>query len=239
MRNILARGGVEFIAVVLGITISFWLDNQKEEWNNRKIEINLLESIISDIESIKTYNQQRSEVFELDNAVMDYVSTNWESLNVDSIAIILSTSGYKSSIHNMFFDYREFHPPISSLRMVLNNGSINLINSKKVKSLISRLINTDYGFISKNVDAEIALQIELRNIIMKDNNYKDQILRYFQHNYKIHPKYITVKCEENNSYTCKLFQGDEHIETGYGNSKKKSEQDASRKALIKYHVISD
>ena len=49
MRNILARGGVEFIAVVLGITISFWLDNQKEEWNNRKIEINLLESIISDI----------------------------------------------------------------------------------------------------------------------------------------------------------------------------------------------
>ena len=169
MRNILARGGVEFIAVVLGITISFWLDNQKEEWNNRKIEINLLESIISDIESIKTYNQQRSEVFELDNAVMDYVSTNWESLNVDSIAIILSTSGYKSSIHNMFFDYREFHPPISSLRMVLNDGSINLINSKKVKSLISKLINTDYGFISKNVDAEIALQIELRNIIMKDN----------------------------------------------------------------------
>jgi len=84
MRNILARGGVEFIAVVLGITISFWLDNQKEEWNNRKIEINLLESIISDIESIKTYNQQRAEVFELDNAVMDYVSTNWESLNVDS-----------------------------------------------------------------------------------------------------------------------------------------------------------
>ena len=77
MRNILARGGIEFIAVVLGITISFWLDNQKEEWNNRKIEINLLESIISDIESIKTYNQQRSEVFELDNAVMDYVSTNW------------------------------------------------------------------------------------------------------------------------------------------------------------------
>ena len=134
MRNILARGGVEFIAVVLGITISFWLDNKKEEWNNRKIEINLLESIISDIESIKTYNQQRSEVFELDNAVMDYVSTNWESLNVDSIAIILSTSGYKSSIHNMFFDYREFHPPISSLRMVLNDGSINLINSKKVKS---------------------------------------------------------------------------------------------------------
>ena len=135
MRNILARGGVEFIAVVLGLTISFWLDNQKEEWNNRKIEINLLESIISDIESIKTYNQKRSEVFELDNAVMDYVSTNWESLNVDSITIILSTSGYKSSIHNMFFDYREFHPPISSLRMVLKIADLWKMAPEKWKLL--------------------------------------------------------------------------------------------------------
>ena len=52
-------------------------------------------------------------------------------------------------------------------------------------------------------------------------------------------KYITVKCEESNSYICKIYQEDEDIETGYGNTKKKSEQDASRKALIKFHVISE
>ena len=100
---------------------------------------------------------------------MDHISSNWENLNVDSIANFLSTSGYRASIHTMFFDYREFHPPISSLRMVLNDGSINIINSKKIKSLISKLVNTDYGFVTKNVDTEIALQIELRNTVMKDN----------------------------------------------------------------------
>ena len=170
MKNILARGGIEFIAVVLGITISFWLDNKKEEWDNNKVEIKLLESILDDVEAIKTYNQERSEMFVLENDVMDHISSNWENLNVDSIAKILSTSGYRTSIHTMFFDYREFHPPISSLRMVLNDGSINIINSKKVKSLISKLVNTDYGFVAKNVDTEIALQIELRNTIMKDNS---------------------------------------------------------------------
>ena len=172
MKNILARGGIEFIAVVLGITLSFWLDNKREEWNSKKVEINLLESILNDIQNIKVYNQQRAEMFELDNAVMDYVSANWENLNVDSTAIILSTSSYKSSIHNMFFDYREFHPPISSLRMVLNDGSINIIKSKNIKTLISKLVNTDYGFVTKNVDTEISLQIELRNTIMKDNSNK-------------------------------------------------------------------
>ena len=170
MKNILARGGIEFIAVVLGITISFWLDNKKEEWDNSKVEIKLLESILDDVEAIKTYNQERSEMFVLENDVMDHISFNWENLNVDSIAKILSTSGYRTSIHTMFFDYREFHPPISSLRMVLNDRSINIINSKKVKSLISNLVNTDYGFVAKNVDTEIALQIELRNTIMKDNS---------------------------------------------------------------------
>ena len=170
MKNILARGGIEFIAVVLGITISFWLDNKKEEWDNSKVEIKLLESILDDVEAIKTYNQERSEMFVLENDVMDHISSNWENLNVDSIAKILSTSGYRTSIHTMFFDYREFHPPISSLRMVLNDRSINIINSKKVKSLISNLVNTDYGFVAKNVDTEIALQIELRNTIMKDNS---------------------------------------------------------------------
>ena len=49
-------------------------------------------------------------------------------------------------------------------------GSVNIINSKKIKSLISKLVNTDYGFVTKNVDTEIALQIELRNTVMKDNS---------------------------------------------------------------------
>ena len=31
MKNILARGGVEFLAVLLGITISLYIDQQIEE----------------------------------------------------------------------------------------------------------------------------------------------------------------------------------------------------------------
>ena len=37
MKKILAKDDIEFIAVVLGITISFWLDYKREDWNSKKV----------------------------------------------------------------------------------------------------------------------------------------------------------------------------------------------------------
>jgi len=55
----------------------------------------------------------------------------------------------------------------------------------------------------------------------------------------VFPTYKTDKLEGDNTYICKLYRDKEHIETGKGISKKKSEQDASRRALIKFCVISE
>ena len=42
MKNILARGGVEFLAVLLGITVSLYIDQQIEESAIEKTEKSLL-----------------------------------------------------------------------------------------------------------------------------------------------------------------------------------------------------
>ena len=97
----------------------------------------------------------------------------------------------------------------------------------------------DFKLVERFIIQCIEKHIDFSDLILKDNNYKDQILRYIQHNYKIHPTYKTEKIEENNTYQCKIFKGDEYIETGYGNSKKKSEQDASKNALMKFCVLSE
>ena len=80
--------------------------------------------------------------------------------------------------------------------------------------------------------------VDIVDLISKDNNYKDQILRYFQHNFKIHPLYTTEKDDVHNIFRCKIFKQNECIERGEGVTKKKAEQDASKRALQKYHVIS-
>ena len=72
-------------------------------------------------------------------------------------------------------------------------------------------------------------------IITNNTNYKDQILRYFHNNFKMYPKYETT--EDNHIFTSILYKGDEKISSGKGDTKKKSEQDSSKNALIKYNVL--
>jgi ribonuclease-3 len=89
-------------------------------------------------------------------------------------------------------------------------------------------------FILRSIEAHV----DMVDLISKDNNYKDQILRYFQHNFKVHPTYTCEKDEVTNRFICRILKDDDLIEHGEGVTKKKAEQDASRKALLHYHVIS-
>tara|TARA_Y100001958_G_C21152713_1_gene488469 strand:+ start:254 stop:1048 length:795 start_codon:yes stop_codon:yes gene_type:complete len=98
------------------------------------------------------------------------------------------------------------------------------------------LDTNNFNLVEDFIIKVIEKYIDFSDLILNDNNYKDQILRYFQHNFKIYPTYKTIK-KEDNTYQCEIFKDDEYIEIGYGKSKKKSEQDASKKALQKYCVI--
>ena len=56
MKNILARGGIEFLAVFLGIALSLWVDDYRDKINT-KIEINpktkiLIDQTIKNLEEI-------------------------------------------------------------------------------------------------------------------------------------------------------------------------------------------
>jgi ribonuclease-3 len=97
----------------------------------------------------------------------------------------------------------------------------------------------DFKLVERFIIATIEKYVDFGETILYDNNYKDQILRYLQHNYKVYPTYKTKKDDSDNTYTCKIYKEDEYIAVGVGNSKKKSEQEASRRALIKYCVISE
>tara|TARA_B100000902_G_C26922832_1_gene722540 strand:- start:51 stop:692 length:642 start_codon:yes stop_codon:yes gene_type:complete len=101
-------------------------------------------------------------------------------------------------------------------------------------------LDTDnYQLVDQFIIRCIETYIDFSELILKDNNYKDQILRYFQHNYKVHPIYRTEKDEITGQFLCEIFKEDECIQKGNGNTKKKAEQDASKNALIFYHVISE
>jgi ribonuclease III len=82
----------------------------------------------------------------------------------------------------------------------------------------------------------IETYFDFTDILLNDTNYKDQISRYIQKNYKVFPSYKTSQ-KENNKYRCELYKEEELVSVGDGVSKKKAEQDASKKALIHYNVL--
>ena len=173
MKNILARGGIEFLAVLLGITGSLWIDGNKQTKEKNEHQIKLLEAVYQDIIATEKYLMEtRDPAFKADSLWMEYFSENWEKMNVDSVAVELSKTGTNASFHNTFFDYREFHPPISSIEMIVLDGSLKEINNMEIRKKINKLVKTDLGFVLKNVQAEIDMQIDFRNTLINQNDAK-------------------------------------------------------------------
>ena len=105
------------------------------------------------------------------------------------------------------------------------------------------LDSNDYSLIETFIVNTIESHTDIVDLILNDNNFKDQLLRYFQHNFKVYPKYVTQKNEEFNNFECKIYRKDKdtdmYVCNGQGNTKKKAEQNASKNALIHYRVMSE
>ena len=173
MKNILARGGIEFIAVLLGITGSLWIDENRKAYDQNKKQITILEAVYEDI--IQTENfikNRRTPAFKADSTWMDFFADNWGNMNVDSVAIELSKHGTRVSFHNTFLDFREFHPPISSIELIMQDGSLKEIHNIEIRKKINKLVKTDLAFVLKNVQTEIDMQIDFRNTLINQNDAK-------------------------------------------------------------------
>jgi ribonuclease III len=96
----------------------------------------------------------------------------------------------------------------------------------------------DYKVIQEFIFNLIEEFLDLPEIILKDTNFKDQILRYFQHNFKVYPTYHHIdKLEDEEEFKCELVKEESVICVGTGKTKKKAEQNASYNALVQFNVL--
>ena len=170
MKNIFARGGIEFLAVLLGISGSLWIDKNQELRKENNYQKTILESIHNDIiQTENFFKDSRDLAFRADSIWMDYLSNNWDTMDTDSVAIAMSKERY-TVFHAIFFDFREFHPPLSSIEMIMQDGSLKDINNLEIRKKINKLFKTDLGFILKNIQGEVDMQTNFRNILLTQND---------------------------------------------------------------------
>ena len=171
MKNILARGGIEFIAVLLGITGSLWIDENRKAQDQNEKQVMILQAVYEDIiQTEKFIEERRDPAFQSDSMWMDYFANHWDDMNIDSVAVALSKNGTNGSFHNTFLDFREFHPPISSIELIMQDGSLKEIHNMEIRKKINELVKTDLEFVLKNVQTEIEMQIDFRNTLINQND---------------------------------------------------------------------
>ncbi len=118
MKNILARGGIEFIAVLLGISISLWIEknNQASELNDKVEEVHNI--VFAEVSELIKYTDSRLERYDMQDSDIDFLFDNWDSFNINNAE---KPSQFSISIFST--TYMEFRPNLSTLQTLKKRWS--------------------------------------------------------------------------------------------------------------------
>ncbi len=166
---------LEFFVIVLGITFSFFLQNVRQEKELDSKRQLIISNLLDELESNQNYITKRKSEFVRE---MDYV----KKLLDDSLTFKMFEEYPKeSSPLNPFFSVLRFEPSSSTYNSLVNDGSLNLIKSSDVKTLINEVYKSKINYLNYFVDAEYKAAIEVERIFI--NNYPEIYLRNFWFNY--------------------------------------------------------
>ena len=172
MKNILARGGIEFLAVLLGITASLWIDkNQKlsdiEEERNRVYQI-----ISNEVSQIIEYTDERLEYYKIQSEKIDYLFDNWETFNSNQI-----DDPYKFTYDIWTTGTYMYSPNFSTFDALKSNGNFNLVD-KEIRKIFGDLF---------------MLMAYIKKIENNENQAREKLLTYISKNHsKIQYQYSFI-----------------------------------------------
>ena len=175
MKNILARGGIEFLAVIMGISGSLWLDDNSNYKTDRKQEYeayNRLSNALS--EDIKLMDEALIEndrvIFIIENMM-----NNMSKLPNDTLSVYIDESQTYANIHQHISDYETLK----------STGRLYKITDIDLLQKIIDLYDSRYGVIDHWTIED------KRAIFMQDE--------FFINNYSMAPskKWTTLKNVQN------------------------------------------
>ena len=171
MKNIIARGGIEFLAVLLGISGSLWLDDRSTYTQERKYEIEayqrLSNALTLDIEGLVEDAKENVRMID----VLNLMINNIESISNDSMVLYIDITQ----------SYSDMETHISDYETLKNTGRLYNITDLDMLQRIIDMYDKKYGEIN-DWKAE-----DKRAIWLQDE--------FFINNYSMQPssKWTTLK----------------------------------------------
>ena len=151
MKNILARGGIEFLAVFIGIILSLYVDENRDLNIVRNSNKKNLRSLENEIDQRINYIDNRISQYQRDIKIGNYVIKNWEKTNLDSIVDITSVN---RGIVLTLKAYRAINLPISVYNSLNSDGSIGKLENDSIKILLDNVYEVFPSHIVDGVENE-------------------------------------------------------------------------------------
>ena len=94
MKKYFIKYTFEFLVIVMGITVSFWLNNWSESVKENNIEKDLVNLLILDIENKRNENKNDIGIFNRGIETLERVINTWETTNKIDSTDLKSTLSY-------------------------------------------------------------------------------------------------------------------------------------------------
>jgi len=155
-KKYIIKYSFEFIVIVLGISVSFWLNEISIDNQNEGERVKVLNSLMMEIQEIRNYTNERENTWETDLNLLSLLLT---PQNINSrIDSILKITTSKSRIETFLVIYRVFEPPMNRYYSIINSGDLKFVKSNKIKEVLSRLHNTSFSYVETTVEYEKQLK---------------------------------------------------------------------------------
>ena len=162
MKNLLARGGIEFLAVLLGISASLWIDNNNKEKGLTLQREETYQLLGNQTDSLLSYTNNMLDYYEMQEKRFGTIINQWESINFDTIK---NQNVYVRDIWAAFSN--AFYPDFSTYETMVNSGQINFVDFETINS---------FGRLFKSMDIINSSQ-------NKESEWRDFFDKYFNNEY--------------------------------------------------------
>ena len=206
VKNYAIKYSIEFVVIILGITVSFWFNALSIENQDEKERIKVLSSLQLEINEIKFYCDEKKQTWGNDIRLLnEFLTPTKGELNIDNILKITTS---KNRIETFMVLYRVFNPPLNRYQSIINSGDLKYVKSEKVKEILSRLHNTSLSHIETAVEHEKQLKqsflpfITVNHpevILARDNNqisvdqYSEILSKAINRDDRLKAKFVMLK----------------------------------------------
>ena len=173
VKKYLLKYFLEFLVIVMGISVSFWLSNYQESVDNAEKEIQVYNDLFNGISSLDSTIKNRTFAFKFDLDIIENLLglSDFNKYNYDDLMTVV-------------IDWRGFGQNQETYSTLKEEGSLKYIVSKELKVKLEKFYGSAANGIISNMEDDIIMQREILNylnynypkLVLRINDYDDKSL---------------------------------------------------------------